>query len=30
VAAGAHTVNIGVDQPAAAYASYVPGQTAAR
>ena len=30
VAAGAHTVNIGIDQPAPAYASYGPDQTATR
>jgi soluble lytic murein transglycosylase-like protein len=30
VAAGAHTVNIAIDQPASNYASYAPGQTATR
>ena len=30
VAAGAHTVNISIDQPAPAYASYTPDQTATR
>ena len=30
VAAGAHTVNISIDQPAPAYASYTPDQTVTR
>lgn len=30
VAAGAHTISIALDQPAATYASYTPDQTAAR
>lgn len=30
VAAGAHTINIALDQPAATYASYAPGETATR
>jgi hypothetical protein len=30
VAAGAHTINIALDQPVTTYASYAPGQTATR